>query len=56
MNNGNKEITLRVVEAKAKDVGRGIARIDPDIVETLGLVPGEMWFPSRGPGRPWPSP
>ena len=42
MNETNKEITLRAVEAKAKDVGRGIARIDPEIVETMGLVPGDV--------------
>ncbi len=32
---------LRVAEAKAKDVGRGIARIDPAVVSILGLTTGD---------------
>ncbi len=41
MNNGN-EIKLKVAEARSRDVGRGIARIDPEIVERLGLTTGDM--------------
>lgn len=33
---------LRVAEAKAKDVGRGIARIDPAVVNILGLTTGDV--------------
>src|SRR2546426_1205630 len=32
---------LRVAEAKTKDVGRGIARIDPSVMEVLGLQEGD---------------
>lgn len=32
---------LRVAEAKPKDVGRGIARIDPAVVNILGLTTGD---------------
>ena len=35
-------ITLRVAEAHGRDVGRGIARIDPKIMEELGLTPGDV--------------
>jgi len=37
-----KEITLRVSESTGKDVGRGIARIDPSDMEQLGLDVGDM--------------
>ncbi|MCD6466135.1 CDC48 family AAA ATPase [Candidatus Bathyarchaeota archaeon] len=33
---------LRVAEALARDVGRGIARVDPKAMEDLGLVPGDV--------------
>jgi len=35
-------ITLRVSEALTKDVGRGIARIDPEDMETLGCQVGDI--------------
>ncbi len=41
MNNGN-EVKLKVAEARSRDVGRGIARIDPEIVESLGLMTGDV--------------
>lgn len=34
-------ITLRVTEALSKDVGRGVARIDPEEMERLGVKVGE---------------
>ena len=37
-----KEWILKVEEAKARDVGRGIARIDPEIAEEMGLTPGDV--------------
>jgi transitional endoplasmic reticulum ATPase len=37
----NTELTLKVVEAQAKDVGRAIARIDPMDMERLGLDVGD---------------
>ena len=36
----DKQITLRVTEALPKDVGRGIARIDPHEMEALGVEVG----------------
>jgi len=38
----SKPVILRVAEAHGRDVGRGIARIDPKIVEEMGLVPGDV--------------
>ncbi len=35
-------VTLRVAEAYYRDVGRGIARIDPDVMEKLGLQSGDV--------------
>ena len=37
-----KEISLRVSESTGKDVGRGIARIDPADMQQLGVDVGEM--------------
>ncbi len=37
----NTQLTLKVVEAQAKDVGRAIARIDPKDMERLGLGVGD---------------
>ncbi len=37
----NERMTLKVAEARARDVGRGIARIDPEIYEKMGLMPGD---------------
>ncbi|WP_456474676.1 CDC48 family AAA ATPase [Candidatus Pyrohabitans sp.] len=36
------EIELKVAEAKSNDVGRGIARIDPHVIEELGLTSGDV--------------
>jgi len=36
-----KSLTLRVAEAKARDVGRGIARIDPQDLERIGAEVGD---------------
>ncbi len=36
------EKVLRVAEAKTKDVGRGIARIDPAVMKVLNLTPGDV--------------
>jgi len=33
---------LRVADARHKDVGRGIARIDPQVVDRLGLASGDV--------------
>ena len=35
-------IILKVIEARTKDVGRGIARIDPKIMNKYKLEPGEL--------------
>ncbi len=37
-----KEVYLRVAEAYYRDVGRGIARIDPEVMEKLGLQSGDV--------------
>jgi transitional endoplasmic reticulum ATPase len=37
-----EEITLRVSESTGKDVGRGIARIDPSDMQQLGVDVGDM--------------
>ena len=37
-----KSATLRVADALQRDVGRGIARIDPKIVDELGLTSGDV--------------
>src|SRR3972149_4680957 len=42
MNELSKEITLRVAEAISKDVGRGLARIDPDDMILLGAEVGDI--------------
>uniref|UniRef100_A0A7J2THF7 AAA family ATPase n=1 Tax=Archaeoglobus fulgidus TaxID=2234 RepID=A0A7J2THF7_ARCFL len=36
------EVVLRVAEAFYRDVGRGIARIDPEVMEKLGLQSGDI--------------
>ena len=39
----NSEIvSLRVAEARSRDVGRGIARLDSEVMEKLGLTPGDV--------------
>ncbi|MEM2341038.1 MAG: CDC48 family AAA ATPase [Candidatus Bathyarchaeia archaeon] len=38
----SKVATLRVAEAHGRDVGRGIARIDPKVMENLDLTPGDV--------------
>ncbi len=37
-----KALTLRVAEAKTRDFGRGIARIDPQVVKELALHTGDV--------------
>ena len=37
-----KEVELKVAEARSNDVGRGIARIDPRVIEELGLTSGDV--------------
>ena len=37
-----KSVSLRVAEAHTKDVGRGIARIDPQDIEKIGATIGEI--------------
>ncbi|MEF8834593.1 MAG: AAA family ATPase, partial [Candidatus Thermoplasmatota archaeon] len=38
---GNEKV-LKVAEAKSSDVGRGLARIDPEVKEKLGLKSGDI--------------
>src|SRR3989442_5034508 len=37
----DKTVTLRVADALQRDVGRGIARVDPKVMEELGLTSGD---------------
>ncbi len=37
-----KEIELKVAEARSNDVGRGIARIDPRVIEEMDLTSGDV--------------
>ncbi len=37
-----KDLELKVAEAKSNDVGRGIARIDPLVMEKLGISTGDV--------------
>ena len=36
------EITLKVIEARPTDVGRGIARIDPAVFSEMGWQAGDV--------------
>ncbi len=38
----SEKLSLRIAEAEAKDVGRGIARIDPSDMEKMGLAVGDI--------------
>ncbi|MGD1060247.1 MAG: CDC48 family AAA ATPase [Methanomassiliicoccales archaeon] len=43
MNNmDSSEKVLKVAEAKSKDASRGIARVDPAVMDILGLTPGDI--------------
>jgi transitional endoplasmic reticulum ATPase len=53
-----EEITLRVAEAYYRDVGRGIARLDPEVMEKLGVRSGdiiEIVGKESVPAIAWPS-
>ncbi|CAN5632594.1 CDC48 family AAA ATPase [soil metagenome] len=39
--NSSKTATLKVAEAEQRDVGRKIARVDPDVAESLNIVSGD---------------
>jgi transitional endoplasmic reticulum ATPase len=41
-NKASPSITLRVAEARARDVGRGIARVDPAVMSQLGVSTGDV--------------
>jgi len=40
--NKHNDTIIKVAEARARDVGRGIARLDPIIAEQLSLQPGDV--------------
>ncbi len=42
MNSERKYVTLRVAEAHSQDVGRGIARLDPESMEKLHIETGDI--------------
>ena len=37
-----KEIQLKVDEAKQRDIGRGKARIDTNVMQALGITAGDI--------------
>ena len=37
-----EELTLKVIEARPSDVGRGIARVDPAVFREKGWQAGEV--------------
>ena len=41
-NNNNNNITLRIAETNPKFVGRGIALIDPKVMQELSLSTGDV--------------
>src|SRR5487761_582243 len=40
-NSNKQDVEVRVGESQARDVGRGIARIDPQVIEEMGWVSGD---------------
>ncbi|MGC9121377.1 MAG: CDC48 family AAA ATPase [Thermogladius sp.] len=42
MSSERVKLTLRVLEAEPKDVGRGIGRVDPEVLERTGLMNGDI--------------
>lgn len=40
-NSDKQDVEVRVAESQARDVGRGIARIDPQVIEEMGWVSGD---------------
>ncbi|PWB55936.1 MAG: AAA family ATPase [Candidatus Methanoperedenaceae archaeon] len=42
MDKKDKALTLKVIEAKSYDAGRGIARIDPEVAYDMGLQTGDV--------------
>jgi transitional endoplasmic reticulum ATPase len=42
MDKKEKALTLKVIEAKSYDAGRGIARIDPEVAYDMGLQTGDV--------------
>ena len=44
MSSEKTKVTLRVLEAEPKEVGKGIGRIDPEVMERTGLVNGDIVF------------
>ncbi|MHB1908055.1 MAG: CDC48 family AAA ATPase [Nitrososphaerales archaeon] len=41
MNDSKDAVELRVAEAQARDVGRGMARVDPSLINKMGWVSGD---------------
>ena len=42
MNNANDTLSLKILEAYTRDVGRGIARIDYDSMDSLSASTGDV--------------
>lgn len=41
INSEKSDVELRVAEAQGRDVGRGVARIDPQVIQEMGWVSGD---------------
>jgi len=53
-----KEIKVKVAEARSNDIGRGLVRLDPEVMEKLGLKTGDIIFITgsrRTVGKVWPA-
>ncbi len=42
MSSERTKVTLRVLEAEPKEVGKGVGKIDPEVMERTGLVNGDI--------------
>ena len=40
--NNKKDLYVKIKEAKPRDTGRGIARVDPEITEQMNITPGDI--------------
>ncbi|MCD6383035.1 MAG: AAA family ATPase, partial [Thermoplasmata archaeon] len=52
------EYKVKVAEARSNDIGRGIVRLDPHVMEKLGLNTGDILFITgrrRTVGKVWPA-
>ena len=51
----NNTVSLKILEAYTRDVGRGIGRIDYDTLKSLDASAGDIMEIAGGKKEPWPS-